>query len=298
MGKLPRVVTVTRESDYQLLLARHATHGQAEFFLKTRGQSIDELQERHERFMTCLQQVVTAIPVAWRRSNVLRHDLSRFLFEPDDTVIVVGQDGLVANVAKYLDGQPVIGVNPDAAIFAGVLVPHPPEAVSDLLGPASEHTADCESRTMAVVELGDGRRLLALNEIFVGCCTHQSARYRIAISDRQERQSSSGIIVTTGTGATGWARSIHRERHTEVVLPTPEEARLSFFVREAWPSISTGAEVTDGDLTPGNDLSVVSEMNQGGVIFGDGIESDRLEFDWGVTASIRLAARRLELVRG
>ena len=26
-------------------------------------------------------------------------------------MVVVGQDGLVANVAKYLDGQPVIGVD-------------------------------------------------------------------------------------------------------------------------------------------------------------------------------------------
>lgn len=28
---------------------------------------------------------------------------------PDDRIVVVGQDGLVANVANYLDGQPVIG---------------------------------------------------------------------------------------------------------------------------------------------------------------------------------------------
>lgn len=42
----------------------------------------------------------------------MRGDLDRFLFEPDDIVLALGQDGLVANVAKYLDGQPVIGSNP------------------------------------------------------------------------------------------------------------------------------------------------------------------------------------------
>ena len=31
----------------------------------------------------------------------------------EDIVVVVGQDGLVANTLKYLQGQPVIAVNPD-----------------------------------------------------------------------------------------------------------------------------------------------------------------------------------------
>ena len=45
-------------------------------------------------------------------------------FGPEDVIIAVGQDGLVANVAKYLDGQPVVGVNPDPQRNPGVLVRH------------------------------------------------------------------------------------------------------------------------------------------------------------------------------
>ena len=47
---IPRVVVVTRDSEYELLLARHATRGQAEFFLRERGQSIDAVEQRHKRF--------------------------------------------------------------------------------------------------------------------------------------------------------------------------------------------------------------------------------------------------------
>jgi len=71
-----------------------------------------------------LQTVSAAIPGGWRRGAVERSDLDRFLFEPEDVVIVVGQDGLVANTAKYLSGQPVIGVNPDPGDGMGVLVRH------------------------------------------------------------------------------------------------------------------------------------------------------------------------------
>lgn len=295
-GKAPRIVVVTRETDYQLLLARHATRGQAAFFLDTRGQSIDEVEARHTRFEDCLQRVRNVIPVSWRRNHVLRRDLSRFLFEPDDTIVVVGQDGLVPNVAKYISGQPVIGINPDASLYEGVLVPHAVDALEDLLEPTTRGEVETQSRTMVEARLGDGQRLMALNELFVGCRTHQSARYRIHHLDDEERHSSSGIIITTGTGATGWAKSIYRQRRTEVELPLPEEHRLAFFVREAWPSVATGTDITDGDIGDSEHIVISSEMNEGGVIFGDGIETDRLGFDWGVSARIGIAPERLELV--
>ena len=72
--------------------------------------------------VTALAEVGASIPLDWRRGSVERGDLDRFLFEPDDLVVVVGQDGLVANVAKYLDGQPVLGLNPAPDLYDGVLV--------------------------------------------------------------------------------------------------------------------------------------------------------------------------------
>ena len=292
----PRVVVVTRETEYQLLLARHATLGQAEFFLKSRGRSIADVRRRHELFESALGAVLAAVPVEWRVSRVRRRDLSRFLFEPGDTIVAVGQDGLVANVAKYLDGQHVIGINPDRERNEGVLVPHPPEAIGDLLVPAAQRRARTIARVMAEVAVDDGQSLLALNELFLGVRTHQSARYRIRCRGREERQSSSGLIVATGTGATGWARSIHQERHSALTLPGPGEERIAFFVREAWPSVATRTGLTEGLLGAGETLEVVSEMDDGGVVFGDGVEEDFLRFEWGTTAIVRVSPRRLVLV--
>lgn len=296
-AKVPRVVVVTRATEYELLLARHATRSQAKFFLETRGQKIDAVEARHRAFESAAAEVTAAIPLEWRRNRVSRDELDRFLFEPDDTVVALGQDGLVANVAKYLDGQPVLGVNPDPESYDGVLVPLPPEAVRDLLAPATQRRAATESRTMVQASLDDGQSLIALNEIFVGHQSHQSARYRIGGPDKLERQSSSGVIIATGTGATGWARSIHRNRKTAVKLPSPTERRLAFFVREAFASVATGTSLTDGTLFPEDSLEVVSEMNTGGVVFGDGIEADRLAFDWGMRLEIRTAEKTLELVQ-
>lgn len=292
----PRAVLVTRPTEYESLLARHATHGQARFFLETRGGSIEEVHRRHLRFTEAVSIVQRAIPVTWRRTRVDRRELDRFLFEPDDLVIALGQDGLVANIAKYLSGQTVVGLNPDPQRYDGVLVKHPPEAARDLIPMAQEKRCVPESRTMVEARLDDGQSLVALNEIYLGHRTHQSSRYRIAFGDREERHSSSGVVVATGTGATGWARSIRRERACELVLPKPADPTLAFFVREAFPSVSTGTALTEGLIGPEQALSITSEIDSEGVLFGDGIEEDRIAFPWGVRATISRAQICLHLV--
>lgn len=294
----PRIVVVTRPTDFEALLARRATRAQAKFFLETRDQRIDEVEERHHLYERVLTRVSQAIPTRWRRTRVPRAELARFVFEPEDLIVPVGQDGLVPNVAKYLAGQLVIGVNPDARSFAGVLVRHAPEAFEEILHRAVEGRAVVEARTMVEARLDDGQRMLALNEVFVGHRTHQSARYRLSVAARTERQSSSGLIVATGTGATGWALSIQRQRRADVALPGPTDPWLAFFVREAWPSVATGTALTDERLDEHTALQVVSEMNDGGVVFGDGIEDDRLAFGWGVRARVRVAPERLMLAVG
>lgn len=295
MTVVPRVVVVTRPTSFEELLARHATRQQAEFFLKQRGQNLATVEENHQRIKHAMHEVHATIPLDWRRNLVLRHELDRFLFEPDDTVVVVGQDGLVANVAKYLDGQPVVGINPTPDLFDGVLVPHTVERGCKRLLAVGRRDFGSEDRTMVEVELDDGQKLCALNELFVGQRTHQSARYELMLGERRAVHSSSGVIVSTGTGATGWAHSIQLERHSPLELPRPTERMLAFFVREAFPSVATSTELTEGTVTGDAALAVTSRMEDG-VIFGDGIETDHLRFGWGIQATLRVASKTLCLV--
>jgi hypothetical protein len=292
----PRVILVHRRTELDDALARHGTHGQAAFFLSSRGRSIDALEARHTRTRSALAAVSAAIPPDWRRGRVERADLSRFLFEPRDVVVVVGQDGLAANVAKYLDGQPVIGVNPEPDRNAGVLVSHTPDSAGTLIRTAAHSSAGIEQRTMVAAETDDGQRLLAVNEIFVGHTSHQTARYTLALPDgRAERQASSGVIVSTGTGATGWCRSVWQQRSSKIVLPGPTEPRLAWFVREAWPSPATGTSLVEGVVGAAT-LTVDVESDRL-VVFGDGIEGDALTLSWGQRLTLRLAEQQLRLVR-
>jgi hypothetical protein len=287
----PRVVVVTRPSAYRELLDRHGTPGAVEYFLRDRAAGdLPDLRARDAAWTDALAQVQAAVPAGWRTGRADRAELAAFPFAADDIVVSVGPDGLVANVAKYLDAQPVIGVDPAGP---GVLARHRPGDVAALLrgGPV-----EVEERVTAQAELDDGQHLRGLNEVFVGDAGHQSARYLLRTPDgRGEPQSSSGLLVGTGTGATGWCASMARAMADPPPLPTPAETALCWFVREAWPSPTTGVELVAGRLAADEqlELTVASDAL---VVFSDGGEADRLVARRGQRVRIGLAPQRLRLV--
>ncbi|MFE9466888.1 hypothetical protein ACFYNW_25090 [Streptomyces virginiae] len=298
MSLAPRAVLVHRRTEYEELLARHGTHGQAAFFLSSRGRSIDEVVGRHDRTRQALREVAAAVPLTWRSSRVERADLDRFLFAPEDVVVVVGQDGLVANTAKYLRGQPVVGIDTDPGRNPGVLVRHRWADTGPLLRAAAAAGGRAEELTMVEAVADDAQRLLALNEIYLGPPGHQTARYRLGPDGENgpgEAQASSGVLVGTGTGATGWLRSLWLERGSTTGLPAPCEERLLWFVREAWPSPATGTSRVAGELGRGQGLRLTVESDRL-VVFGDGMEADALELTWGQSVRLGIAETSLRLV--
>ena len=81
-------------------------------------------------------------------------------------------------------------------------------------------------------------------------------------------------------------------------LPSPCERKLVFLVREAWPSGQTAANVVGGELWDGDALRVTSEMNEDGVVFGDGVETDHITLPYGQSVELAIAERSLSLCIG
>jgi len=220
-------------------------------------------------------------------------------------VVVLGQDGLVANTLKYLDGQHVVGVNPDPARWDGALLPFTVEDLPRIMAEELNCKRAVKTVTMAKAALNNGQSLLAVNDLFIGQRSHVSARYRIAVAAHEEQQSSSGIIVSTGLGSTGWFKSVYAgwAATTRTLLKhdtaVPESGAfpwdadyLHYFVREPFPSHTTQANIVIGRIDHADRMTVMSQMPDNGVIFSDGIESDYLEFNSGTLATIGVAEKR------
>ena len=169
-----------------------------------------------------------------------------------------------------------------------------------------EGSASARPVTLAEAVLNDRQTLLAFNDLFIGARTHVSAHYRIRTATATEDQSSSGVLVSTGAGSTGWMSSVFNMAagvaaftggmaRTGFSLPW-EDPRLLYAVREPFLSRHSAATIVAGYIPAGGELILESLMPSGGVVFSDGVESDFLRFESGAVAHIRASRRRANLV--
>ncbi len=304
------MVLVVRPTRLDELTARFNTHAQARFYVEHLGADFREYEDEHAVYQEAVATASAAIRRIARLQVLKRAFLPNFLFAPDDLVVALGQDGVVANTLKYLKGQPLVGINPDPKRNEGVLLPFAVADLPKVLPEALAGQRPTRSVSMAKAQLNDGQALYAVNDFFIGASSHTSARYVITQSGRQERQSSSGVIVSTGLGSSGWLRGVlagaagimtgvcgHGAQAPDLSRPTPWDAdHLFFSVREPWPSKTSGATVVFGKVTREAPLKLRSLMPERGVIFSDGIEADFLAFNSGTEAVITLAERTGTLI--
>jgi hypothetical protein len=292
------------------LISRFNTEDQARFYVEHSGADFSDYLLENRNYKLAVKEAENILSRQGRVQVIDRTFLPNFIFGPSDTVVAIGQDGLVANVLKYLDGQQLIGVNPDTERWEGILLPFTVADLELITNEVFARKRKVAEVTIAEARLNNGEKLSAVNDFFIGPKTHTSARYTIKIGNKIEQQSSSGIIVSTGLGSTGWLRSVlagatgiasalsGRSLKINEKRPVSWNSEFLYFsIREPWPSKNTGAEITFGKVTQAEPLIVSSLMPENGIIFSDGIESDFLRFNSGTEAIISIAQRKGFLVR-
>jgi NAD kinase len=307
-----KIVLVTRKTRLESLVERFNTLGQAKFYIEHSGGNFALYEREHQSYVSALVRLRSSLLRLAKVQEIERGFLPNFLFAPEDVVVTIGIDGLVVNTAKYLQGQPIVAVNPDPAHVDGLLLPFNVQTAIPVVQKVLVGAEKSRLISMAEAVLNDGQSLLAFNDFFVGVKSHVSARYKIRLSNREEHQSSSGIIISTGVGSTGWLSSLFNMANgmynafshgsNEQALPPVkmnwESDELIFIVREPFVSKTSAAGIVSGVVSPASPLVIESEMAEGGVIFSDGVETDFLPFNSGATASISLANKKTKLVVG
>lgn len=330
--QLERIIVVRRPTRLEELKRRFNTKSQAEFFVQSRGQSFDDYELEDMTYSEAREAVLRAIPRSVKFLELDRSFLPNYVFAPEDLVLTLGQDGLVVNTAKYLDGQNILAVNPDPARFDGILLPFKVDDVQKTIEAYEADALGVRPITMAKAALNDGQELLAFNDLFIGPKTHTSARYSIRYRNAVENHSSSGLIVSTPAGSTGWMSSLYNQtagiaqfaglqpqsiakkpqNKTQPKSPdassslsqsplaaprlTWEERRLLFLVREPFRSQVSQTDIVAGFIEEGEDLVLESHMPESGVIFSDGMEWDFMQFNSGTVARVSVSDKRTNLL--
>lgn len=299
-------IIVKNKTRLEALIERFNTAAQAKFYIERSGGNFEDYQAEHDIFHKSLSIMQRRLSTVIKNKIIDRSFLPSFLFSDSHVVIVIGQDGLVANTAKYVNDSPIIAVNPDASRYDGYLLPFNPANFIGAVESVIANKFNARSITFAEAALNDGQRLLAFNDLFIGAASHVSARYKIAYNDKTEEHSSSGIIVSTQAGSTGWLSSIFNmtfgmhqfieKNDTKKKKVKLKDDQLMFAVREPFQSKKSQTEIIAGILNGQTKLILESYMPSNGVIFSDGIESDFLRFNAGAIATIGVAKEKARLV--
>lgn len=303
-----KIVLVTRKTRFQELVERFNTKGQAKFYIEHAGGDFADYEREDAIYRSCMDDLLKDLDMGLKVHVMDRSLVPTCVFSERDIIVTVGQDGLVANCAKYVGGQPIVAVNPDPERFDGVLLPFRSTGARQAVDSVLAGRQKVQEITMALATMNDGQKLLAFNDLFIGARTHVSARYKIQFGDQSEAHSSSGVIVSTGAGSTGWLSSIFNmvngvtrdpkmspDRRIQMKWGDPN---LCFMVREPFASKHSSAKLVTGFIKPGEPLILESLMPSNGVIFSDGVEADFLGFNSGFTARICAADLKACLVMG
>lgn len=304
-----KIILVTRKTKLDDLVARFNTIAQAQFYVQHLGADFSDYLREHEQYTRAIIRAGEILGKLGRVQVIDRYLVPNFIFGKDDFIIALGQDGLVVNVLKYLSSQAIIGVNPDPERWDGVLLPFVVDDLGKIIPDVFRNARPVKEITMAKASLNDGQAIYGVNDLFIGQKTHVSARYKIQLGKICENHSSSGIIVSTGLGSTGWLRSIvsgalgvvsntaGKEIKIKSSVRFPWGAdQLFFSVREPFPSKTSTVNLVFGKIEPGRPLKIVSQMPENGVIFSDGVENDFVTFNSGVEATITLAEKKGKIV--
>lgn len=298
-------IIVKNKTRLESLIERFNTKSQAKFYIERQGGDFHDYEEENNIFHESLHSLQSQLSGVIKHKIVDRTFLPSYLFSEKNLIVVIGQDGLVANTAKYSHGRPIIAVNPDKQRYDGILLPF--NTGNFTKGVENVLSGNYQSRKVSFAEacLNDGQRLLAFNDLFIGASSHISARYKLSFNNIMEEQSSSGIIVSTKAGSTGWLSSVFNmaygvtrlfEKNITLKQPKLKDDQLLFAVREPFKSLRTQTDISVGLINNQKHLRIESLMPAGGVIFSDGIESDFLQFNSGTIATIRIANETANLV--
>jgi NAD kinase len=299
--KYDQVIVVKSKTRLEHLTERFNTKSQAKFYLEHTGGDFSSIEKEHLLFYIALEKLNKLLFSLVKYKVIDRTFLPNYIFTQKDLVVGIGQDGLIANIAKYVKGQPIVGYNPNPNVYDGIFLPYPSieaQEFKDLVN--GEFHSKLVS--MAKASFNDGQELLAFNDFFIGQKTHTSSRYIIHFEDKTEQQCSSGIIVSTGAGSTGWMSSINNMvngigKNQISLMLEPESTQLQFAVREPFVSKISSANICGGIINLDQKLIIESSMLNNGLVFSDGIEKDFIDFNMGTSVEISIASEKANLVQ-
>jgi NAD kinase len=249
--------------------------------LKKIGGNVEALQRHYTRQAVPVQEAFAsharqqAALAALRKLLPRAHYISaewasRAALGPQSLVIALGGDNHFQRVAALVDSQVMLGINSDPERSVGALAAFTIDSYAEAVSRQHISEAAPEHWTRLDVRL-NGVPLVhrALCEVFLGERERPyMSRHVLHLGEQSEEQKSSGLLVATGAGATGWYAAARGDvRWTDETFAKTEES-FRFIATEPHPG-ARASQFLHGQVSTGEALRVVSLNRRNGVLAVD-----------------------------
>lgn len=300
-------VICVKRTKWQRDLERYGDQDFLKRIYDLQNHAFEKVYSSHERQIQNLEKLKQCLPEA---EYIFREDLVAFEPRPDQILVSLGGDNHFVYCARFAGNEPILAINSDPATSTGSLLYFDTDSflkklnrLKDSGQKLSTEIIRQEAWTMVEAELQypDGRIIRTgpcISEISIrNAFPDAMSRYVLSLDgEPPEEQKSSGLLIATGAGSTGWFRnclppSIQRSSHATFGR---EESVFRIVARE--PGFKAGRKYRYRYRSLETEqLKVISEMD--GEFTVDAHEERRFPFPPATQAIIQLSEQRLHVVR-
>ena len=291
--EISRIIIVPKPTKYELDMHKYRLSPD-ELVRKydAEGVNKDDIISSHERQKKALSDMRDA----FRESMFISaDDLTRETAGRAGLVIALGGDNHFQYVSHFLADTPIIGVNYDPASSEGAVIYFSPcaEHLRDML---LSDTFSVEEWTRLQAEINGMPIMPATSEYFLGEEQRKDmSRYVTEFHGMAEKQKSSGVVVATGAGSSGWHNSASGHIHPAGKIFPTIDAVAEFIVTEPYKGRLTHYSMLQRTMGE-DDVLVVKSLNDSrGIVTSDAIEV--YPFEIGATAVVRVWPASLKVVK-
>ena len=300
-------VVCAKRTKWQRDLERYGDQDFLKRIYELQNNAFEKVFTSHERQLENLETLRNRLPEA---DFIFREDLVAFEPRPGQILVSLGGDNHFVYCARFAGNEPILAINSDPQTSTGSLLYFDTDSFLKKLNRRKSNEAALhpeisrkEAWTMVEAELQypDGRIIRTgpcISEISIrNAFPDAMSRYVLSVDgEPPEEQKSSGLLIATGAGSTGWVRnclppSIQRTSHATFGR---EENLFRIVARE--PGYRAGRKYRYRYRSlETQQLKVISEMD--GEFTVDAHEERRFPFPPATQATIQISEQRLHVVR-
>jgi len=279
----PKILIVTKQSKYEYEIEKFKlTDEELKEKYKHEHANLNAILSSHEAQINSRTKIKELLPYAEMiPMNKLKETTSYSL------IISFGGDNSFTYTSHYAGDTPIIGINSDPLRSVGALCMWSSKDLEETIETILKEEYEIENWTRLKTTINDEKITSATSEYYFGEKQRKDmSRNTIEYRGKEYEQKSSGIIIATGAGSTGWYNSANRFLFPEGNTFTKTEKKAVFINTEPYAYTRKIGELYAGEIREGEKLIIHSLNDEGGTVSCDSWEE--YDFIRGKTAVIEI----------